>query len=289
MNTNELSRKKVFMHRPRKNDPDNVKKAGRIHAFVFHPNKPQLVGFLVKRPDIALMFHRNDMFVAFDGLEEVDGALVVKDAEGTQGKQAEKSLAKSDGVKLDDCIIWVGLPVITETGEVLGLVDSVEFDALTGKVILVETTQGATANTLLGRRRIPASMLRGFKHGQGVRLRDASGEEDDEESLGALMVAAEAAAIEAEGGVAEKAGEATAIAADKAKRAGKKVAEKATEVTKEVTKKAVPHAKEASKSVGAAVQKGAFATGRQIARTEGMFSNFKKELQRAMSEEDAGK
>lgn len=280
MKTNELSRKKVFMHRPRKNDPDNIKKAGRIHAFVFHPRKPRLVGYLIKRPDIALMFHRGDLFVSIDALEDIDGDLVIKGGEESQGKSAEKSLAKRDGIKLDDCIIWEGLPVIAETGEVLGLVDNVEFDSVTGNVISMETTQGATANTLLGRRVIPASLILGFKRGQGVRLRDS--DEEDEAALGSLMVAAEAAAIEASGGVAEKAGEVTAVAADKAKRAGKKVAEAASEVSKKVE----PKAKEASKSVGAAVQKGAYATGRQIARTEGMFSGFAKELKRAMNDED---
>lgn len=283
VNTNDLSRKRVFLHRPKKNDPDNIKKAGRIHAFVFHPAKPRLLGFLVKRPDIALMFHRSDMFVAFDGFEETDGYLVVKEAGDVQGKSAEKSLAKSDGIKLDDCVIWVGLPVIAETGEILGSVDNVEFDPSTGNVISVETTQGATANTLLGRRRIPARLVRGFKRGQGARLRDEGYEgEEDSSALGCLMVSAEAAAIEVEGGVAEKAGEATAIAADKAKRAGKKMADKASEVASKVE----PKAKATSKTVGAAVQKGAYATGRQIARTEGMFSNFKKELQRAMKDED---
>lgn len=279
MNTNDLSHKKVRMSAPRKNDPDNTKKVGRIHAFVFHPRRAQLVGYLIKRPDVALMFRRDDMFVAFDGLEDIDGTLVVKDDPAFAGRTATKALKKTEGITLDDCIIWFGLPVITPDGVTLGVAENVEFDAQTGQVLFLELGQGATANTLLGRRRVPASMIRGFKRGQGARLYLT--DDDDPESLGALVVDDAALSLEAEGGVAEKAGTATAVATDKAKRTYKKVVRKASDVSR----KAEPKVKEATKAAGEAVQKGVFATGRQIARTEGMFSNFKKEFQRALNDD----
>lgn len=288
MNTNDLSLKKVLSHRPRKNDPDNTKKVGRIHAFVFHPKRARLVGYLVKRPDLVLMFHRDDVFVAVDGFEDIDGMLVVKDDEGAYGRLAEKALAKADGTKLDDCILWIGLPVITEDGKALGTAESVEFDPDTGDVIYLELSLGATANTILGRRRIPASMIRGFKRGQGARLsavfeEGGEGSGEDGSSFGAVVVASDAVEVQVEGGVAEKAGAASAVATDKAKRTYKKVVKKAGDLTR----KAEPKVKEATKAAGEAVQKGVYATGRQVARAGGMFSDFKREFQRAMNDKDS--
>lgn len=50
MNTKELYRKTVWRPKPKKNKPDAVKKMGRIHHFVFHPSRAQLLGFMIKRP-----------------------------------------------------------------------------------------------------------------------------------------------------------------------------------------------------------------------------------------------
>lgn len=275
MNTKDLSNKKVWTSRPAKNDPDAVKKVGRIHAFVFHPSRAQMVGFLVKRPDVAWMFRREDMFVAhngFDVMEDGDGkqVIVVREDPQAQGRGATKAL----GVNLDACVIWIGLPAMTPDGQSLGMVENVEFDKDTGRVVSVEVSQGVTANALLGRRAIPSAMVRGFKRGMGAKL-FLSDEDDDPESLGAVIVDEEALQIPVEGGVAEKAGAATAVATDKAARTYKKA-----------VRKVKPKAKEAASAAGEAVQKGVYATGRQIARTEGMFGRFKSEFKSAMKGED---
>lgn len=270
MNTKDLENKKVWMSRPRKNDPDAVKKAGRIHGFVFHPSRAQLVGFLVKRPDIAWMFRREDMFVAYNGFIIIDGDIVVREEAGSMGRAATKALA----VNLDDCVLWMGLPVMTADGQSLGIADSVEFDDETGRVVSLETSNGATANTLLGRRRIPGALVKGFRRGIGAKLWLTDDDDDSAESLGAVIVADEALDIPVEGGVAEKAGAATAVATDKVQKTYKKV-----------VKKVKPAASSAAAATGKAVQKGAYATGRQIARTEGMFSNFKNEFKKAMNDD----
>lgn len=290
VNTKDLENKKIWMTRPRKNDPDAIKKAGRVHALVFHPSRAQLVGFLVKRPDIALMFRREDMFVAYNGFVQFENYIVIREEPEAKGRGALRAL----GVDLDDCVIWLGLPVMTKSGRSLGIADGVEFDEDTGRVVWLETSNGATANTLLGRRRIPGELVKGFRRGIGVRLRsnDAAveGDESDcrgrdadndrdaspeqEESLGAIIVAEQAAELPVEGGVAEKAGAATAVAADKAQKTYKKV-----------VKKVKPVASEAAETAGKAVKQGAYVTGRQIARTEGMFKNFKDEFKKAMNDD----
>ena len=74
------------------------------------------------------------------------------------------------------------------------------------------------------------------------------------------------AELAVEGGLAAKAGEATAVVADRARE------------TVEAVKPAVSTA---TKAAGKAVNKGAYATGRQIKRASGMFSAFKEEYDKA--------
>ena len=81
----------------------------------------------------------------------------------------------------------------------------------------------------------------------------------------------EVAELSVEGGLAAKAGEATAVVADRARE------------TVEAVKPAVSTA---TKAAGKAVNKGAYATGRQIKRASGMFSAFKEEYDKARKEDD---
>lgn len=266
INTDDIERAKVWMEKPRKNDPDATKKMGRVRACVFHPSDKRCVGFIVKRPDLALMFHRKDLFVAYNGYDVVDGNIVVRDDPAATDKGACKAL----GINWDDCVLWVGLPVMCQDGTSFGIVGSVLFDAETGVIDSLMVSQGATANTLLGVRRVPLSMMRGFRRGMGAAL--TGGSADDEAELGAILVDDAVRDLPVEGGVAEKAGQATAIVGDKAHKAIDKVK---------------PKASEAAAAAGEAVNKGAYATGRQLKRASGMFSAFKEEYDKARHGDEA--
>ena len=241
-----------------------TKRIGKVRRFVFHPQEKRVVGFVVKRPDLLWMFRRKDLFVAVSGYEIEDGRIVVSNDPAATNRAACKAL----GVDWDACVLWVGLPVMTEDGDALGVVGSVTFDRKTGVVDSVTTDSGATANALLGKREIPASLVKGFRRGMGAALAQtgAEGEESEEVVLGAILVAEEARDIAVEGGLAEKAGEATAVVVDKAHTA---------------VDKAKPVASAAAKKTGEVVNKGAYATGKQIAATKGMFSGFKEEYDKA--------
>lgn len=241
-----------------------TKRIGKVRRFVFHPKEKRVVGFVVKRPDLLWMFRRKDLFVAVNGYEIEDGRIVVSNDPAATNRAACKAL----GVDWDACVLWVGLPVMTEDGDALGVVGSVTFDRKTGVVDSVTTDSGATANALLGKREIPASLVKGFRRGMGAALAQtgAEGEESEEVVLGAILVAEEARDIAVEGGLAEKAGEATAVVVDKAHTA---------------VDKAKPVASAAAKKTGEVVNKGAYATGKQIAATKGMFSGFKEEYDKA--------
>ena len=245
---------------------NGTKRIGKVRYFVFHPKEKRCVGFIVKRPDLLWMFHRKDMFVSIEGYDLVDGRIVVRSESGSTDAAACKKL----GVNWDDCVMWVGLPVMTMDGQAYGSVGSVTFNKITGAVHSIETDAGATANALLGRREVPASMIKGFKRGMGVALSQngeslAEGEEE-RVVLGSILVSDEVRQVEIEGGLAEKAGQATAVAADKA---GKAIG------------KAKAAGSEAAEAAGKAVNKGAYATGKQIAKTKTMFSDFKEEYDKA--------
>ena len=242
---------------------NGAKRIGKVRSFVFHPKEKRCVGFIVKRPDLLWMFRRKDKFVSIKGYDFEDGRVVIRDVPEATDRAACKSL----GVNWDDCVLWVGLPVMTEDGQNFGMVGSVAFDRETGAVDSLETNSGATANALLGRRTVPASLIAGFKRGMGVALSQASGAgEGDAVELGAILVADEAKDLPVEGGMAEKAGKATAVAMDKAHAAVDKVK---------------PVVSETAGKAGEAINKGAYATGKQISKTKTMFSDFKSEYDKA--------
>lgn len=239
-----------------------TKRIGKVRSFVFHPKERRLIGFMVKRPDLLWMFHRKDLFVSLDGFELDDGRVVLSDDTKTRDKAACKAL----DVRLDDCVIWVGLPVVTESGDTLGTVGTVTFSLVTGKVDSFVVNTGATANALLGTRSVPVDLIRGFKRGIGTALAGQYEGDDETPVLGAILVDDAAAEIAVEGGAAEKAGAATAVAMDKAHTA---------------VDKAKPKVSEAAHAAGDAVNKGAYAAGKQIGAATGMFSDFKKEYDKA--------
>lgn len=252
---------------------------GKVRRFVFHPTERRVIGVLVKRPDAALMFHRKDLFVALDGFDLGDGCIIVHDDAAATDKGALKAL----GVDWDRCVLWVGMPLMTQSGDFLGYADTVTFDGDTGAVLSVATENGAASDVILGKREIPAALIKGFRLGQGMAVA-ADGEDASEEeaALGAILVSDEAAVIDADGGVASAAGKATAVVADKAK----KGAAKAKIAAREQAQKAKPVVDEAARKTGEAVEEGAYALGRQLGRATGMFSAFKEEYRKAVKDDD---
>lgn len=241
---------------------------GKVRRLVFHPRERRVVGFIVKRPDLALMFHRKDLFVQLQGFDFVDGRIVVRQTPDATDKGACKAL----GVDYDSCVMWEGMPLITESGDTLGMVGTITFDRETGVISTVLADAGATANTLLGKRLIPASLIKGFRRGIGVALsagNDGAEQEDDEIEYGAILVADEAKDIPAEGSVAEKAGAATAVAVNK------------------VNTTVKPAVSNAAKKTTQAVGQGVRAVGKRAEETKDAFSGFKEEYRKAVGSDDA--
>lgn len=244
------------------------KRLGRVRHFIFHPRDLRVIGFSVKRPDAALMFHRSDIFVALDGYQVIDGVIVINDDGSSTGRAACKRL----GVSWDECVIWQGLPLMTEDEQRLGYVGDVCFDTTTGEVLSLKVDKGASADFLLGAQELPVSLIEGFKIGIGDNLSKVS---EDDQFCGAIVVRDEAFALEREGGIAEKAGAGAAVAAHKAGQ----VKDKATERLNETIR---PKVKDTAQRAGEAVNKGAYDLGVQLSKTRGMFSSFKEEYKKAL-------
>ncbi|NPD31083.1 PRC-barrel domain protein [Eggerthellaceae bacterium zg-1084] len=238
---------------------DRLKRVGKVRRFVFHPHERRLLGMLVKRPDLALMFHRRDLFVALDGCQMEDGLLVVGERADASGPAAERGL----GVDFRRCVLWVGMPVVAECGTWLGTVGNVGFDPETGAVTFVDVADGAMNDAIVGVRTLPAELVRGFSTGVGAALSAEgaalSGDEGGEEMRGAILVDDRALAIPTQGGAADAAGRAAARAADQVR----------------------PVVDGAVQAAGKAVDEGARLTGRQIGRVTGMFSAFRDEYRKA--------
>ena len=257
------------------------KKIGKVRTAVFHSSERRCLGFIVKRPDAALMFHRKDLFVALGGFHIADGQMVVHDDDPTA---TDRGAVKALGVNWEKSVIWVGMPLMTKSGEFLGYVSSVTFDSQTGEVESVTAESGAAADALLGKRVIPGNMVKGFRMGQGMALAPVgqAAAEDEDVPKGAIMVADEAADLAADGGVAAAAGKATAVATHKAK----KTVVRAKRTVSEQTEKARPVAEKAAKRAGEAVEAGSFAVGKQLGKASGMFAAFKEEFDKAVKSED---
>lgn len=253
------------------------KRIGKVRHFVFHPSEKRVVGLTVKRPDAALMFHRKDLFVALDGFHVEDGQLVVHEDASATDKGAVKAL----GVNWDACVLWIGMPVLTQSGDSLGYVSTVTFDRQTGVVRSLTTENGAAENALLGRRSIPAKYVKGFRRGQGEALapmgsREGTGDEQEVER-GAILVSDAALDVPVQGGAAAAAGKATAVVTNKAKQG----AAKAKVAAEKRVEEAKPAATKVAKRAGQAAEAGTFAVGKQLGRASGMFSAFKEEFDKA--------
>ena len=253
------------------------RKIGKVYRFVFHPSEKRVVGFTVKRPDAALMFHRKDLFVALNGFHKEDGVIVVHDDADATDRGAIKAL----GIDWDACVIWVGMPVITQSGDFLGYVDVVTFDGETGAVRGFTVENGMADHVVLGKRSIPASLIKGFRRGQGIALvpmgEQASADEEGSAETGAILVSDEALDTTSEGGVAEAAGKASAVVAHKAKKRVKKV----KRTVDDKVEQAKPTAQRVAAKTGEAVEAGSFAVGKQLGKATGMFAAFKEEFDKA--------
>lgn len=287
-NSRELQGKRVY------GGKKGTRKKGKISRAVFYPDSMRLAGFVLRRPDILLMFKRSDVFVAMDALA-IRGDHIVADNDADAWNQGAFDRL---GLCFDECFMWEDMPIITTSGIELGGVRSLHFDASTGYVDSLEVSEGPAAHALTGDYEIPIDLVRGHH--------------DD-----SLVVDDEAYGIEASGGLAAAAGrgvakagkavsDATAKAGEAVNRgayalggiigdakshiqtAGKPDTTKSDDTqydTNTVTNKDSSQSNEVEdESTGEAA---AYAIGKQLGKTKGMFASFKGEFEKNLHENEA--
>lgn len=257
------------------------KRLGKVHWFIMHPTECRVIGFTVKRPDAALMFHRKDVFVKVTDFSYDDDELLVT------GKTfaANAEAGKACGVNWNDCVMWWGMPLVSESGELVGYVANVRFEEESGQIVSVTAGKGSATDLVLGKRTLPASMVLGFKRGTSGGLVQTYQQFNDLDSdeRGAILVSDDALEIAAEGGVAAAAGKATAVVTHKVKEGSAKAKAAAQQKMDEMK----PAAQAAAKKTDEVASKGAYALGKQLGKASGMFAAFKEEYQKGLEEDDA--
>jgi sporulation protein YlmC with PRC-barrel domain len=173
--------------------PRRHRKIGKVFKTVFSPDGLKVVGFIVRRPDLLWMIKRPEKFLALDAMDVQDGVIVPTMGSKSWDDEAIKRL----GIDWDRCIIWEGMEVKTTGGAEIGRVDELSFDERTGELNSLFLDDGATSRALLGSIEIPAELMVGYKKG-------------------ILIVKPEAKSLLPSGGLAAKAGEASAAVSAKA-------------------------------------------------------------------------
>lgn len=217
--------------------PRHRRKIGKIYKTVFSPDGLKVVGFIVRRPDLLWMFKRPERFLALDAMDIQDGLICPAKGMDSWDERAIKRL----DVDYETCIIWEGMDVKTSDGRELGRVDEISFDERTGELNSLFLDDGGTARAIVGSVEIPMELMVGYKNG-------------------VLVVQPEAAQLLPTGGLAAKAGEATAKIGAGAKEGAKKAGQAASK----------------------AVDKGSYGLGKLIGRAKrsvtGAVDGFRQEM-----------
>ncbi len=200
---------RAFVYEPREakkaakanGTPAKPRRLGRVHNLVFSPDGRTMVGLLVKRPDVAGMVKREDLFVAWDRVGSFEGGLITQNGAGDAYDQ--KAIERL-GLDWDRCVIWEAMDVATRSGKVLGRVADISFDGESGTVETIFVTDGNLAASIVG------SLPLTSDHVLGVANQT-------------MVVSDEVEELELTGGLAAKAGEGFAKAREK----GAEVASKA--------------------------------------------------------------
>ena len=295
--TSEYIGRQAYLTTDETDEAVTVKKIGRVHHFIF--SKKKCIGVLVKRPDVAMMFRRKDIFAPLSSINFQSKAIILDSDYESRGAE----FLKKSKIKLSQTFVYDGMAVQCENGERLGCIDSVVCEAK-GTVSNILVSDGITSDKLLGLKTIPADLLVGMKAGSGA-ARLVSTDAGEDEGVGVFIVKDEAKDVKFKGGATQKLAVSTlkaknkaAETATKAKDAAMPMVEKGKNKAIEVAKKGAAKAKEKATPVleggkeaatdlaQEGVQRAKEKAERDTEEFKRGFAGFKEEFKKAYSGED---
>ena len=159
---------------------------GVVERVLFHPSEPRAIGLMIRPIPWLYFITRRPAFVAWEAFGIQKGHLRF----GQRKLPSRRKASQAMGHDVDRTIIWRGMTVRTETGQESGSVADVEMDS-TGAVRGIVVSPGGVAGITRGSIDVPGSMVNGFD-GRAV------------------VVTTAALALEASGGLADKASDGVA-------------------------------------------------------------------------------
>ncbi|MDZ4064655.1 MAG: PRC-barrel domain-containing protein [Coriobacteriia bacterium] len=175
------------------------KRFGSVTHVLFHPSEPRVVGFEIQPEPYLYVIPRRMRFVALADVEVAKRSLRLLSARPASNAAAAKKI----GANWETTVIWVGMPVRSESGEPAGCVRDVRFSKADGHVKRLALTGGMGADVAIGRQEIEGEQVQRFD-GEYVVVDDAVHE------------------AEYSGGMARRAGTSAAVAKVTAEEVAKK-------------------------------------------------------------------
>ncbi len=240
---------------------------GRLHFVVFLPKEKRCAGFLIKRPDIALMFRRKDLFIPFDAVISIEDEFVFDAESHLVGVDA----LKRKGINIHSCIIWDGMFAVTQSGKLIGQISSVIFSKDEGEIVKVLIgTANMARDLLFGRIALPASYIEGFRFVKPETF-EKLGINKEDITEGVIIVKDEVEDIIVQKGLIQQAST---------------TASSITSKIKEEAEHMASAFQEKSKTIKKGVDSGVYTAGEKLSGIAGMFSEFKEEYKKAAREDD---
>lgn len=195
---------------------------GRVNHVLFHPSEPRVVGIELQPPAIGMVVERKPRYLALDAVGWGKQSLVL----ATPKMESNAASAKRLGFEWDISVVWRFMPVVTESGELLGLARDMRFSTADGHITKLKLTRGATSDVAVGAQTLDGGLVIGFD-GEDVRVSDSAVE------------------VDSGGGIARQAGRGAAIAKITAEETAKQAVGGAVNIARAVAKADV--AKKASR------------------------------------------
>lgn len=160
------------------------RRLGRASEVLFHPSEPRVVGIQVQPDPHFYIISRRPRFALVADVEAV-GEDVLRLS--TDRLPAERAGERVLGHSWHDTVVWRGMPVHSEAGEVVGAVHDAVYAHSTHLVTRLVISTGAFGDAALGRLEVEGAYIGGFD-GEHVIVKPGYNE------IGATGGAAKAAA-----------------------------------------------------------------------------------------------